>query len=128
MGVAATRREGCWNTDNQTLARCELFGKVDFVAWAVLEQVDIWDRVSNFDLSNSQYWYNVAYYTAPRRTMFAVVVVKSLLLYNIGSVDLLTLQSCDGCNSRRKLGERRKHFVYMTRGVNKWILIGFCLR
>lgn len=57
--------------------------------------------------------------------MFAVVVANSLVLYGIGCIDLLTLQSCDDCSGRRKLGERRKHFVYMTRGVNKWILIGF---
>lgn len=51
MGVGASWRESGGNTNDDTLARGELFGKIDLVAGRILEEVDIGYGITLLNLS-----------------------------------------------------------------------------
>ena len=89
MRVRASWREGSRNTNDQTVAGCELLRQVDLIAWRVLEQLDVWNGVADFNLQQKISTVESKTLAIRGRTILAVDVLKGLTCFE-SCIDLLS--------------------------------------
>ena len=49
MAITTSWTECCWNTNDQSFSFSKLFGEVDSVSWWIFVQLNVWNRITNFD-------------------------------------------------------------------------------